>query len=69
MTKSPQAADSVPQMLEGTEPPESPAVVDLISLRGTLKSLVTGITLKDMKEAIREGATGERSPGNELLHH
>jgi len=49
---------SVSQMLEGSEAPESPAV-DLMSLRGTLKSPVTGIRLKDMKEAIREGATGE----------
>ncbi len=39
--------------------PDSPPVVDLMALRGILKSPITGITLKDMKEAIREGATGE----------
>jgi hypothetical protein len=49
---------SVPEMLEETKAPKSPAV-DLMSLRGTLKSPVTGITLKDMKEAIREGAAGK----------
>lgn len=65
---------SVPQMLENAEPPEAPAAVvvredgivemrpenvDLMSLRGILKSSVKGVTLRDMKEAIRRGATGE----------
>ena len=36
-----------------------PENVDLMSLRGILKSSVKGVTLRDMKEAIRKGATGE----------
>lgn len=36
-----------------------PENVDLMSLRGILKSSVKGVTLKDMNEAIRRGATGE----------
>jgi len=33
-----------------------PENVDLLSLRGMLKPSIKGITLKDMKEAIRETA-------------
>lgn len=36
-----------------------PENVDLMSLRGMLKSSIKGVTLKDMKEAIRKGAAGE----------
>lgn len=36
-----------------------PENVDLMSLRGILKSSVKGVTLQDMKEAIRKGAAGE----------
>lgn len=36
-----------------------PENVDLMSLRGAFKPSVKGVTLKDMKEAIRRGATGE----------
>jgi AbrB family looped-hinge helix DNA binding protein len=36
-----------------------PENVDLMSLRGIFKSSVKGVTLKDMNEAIRRGATGE----------
>jgi hypothetical protein len=44
--------------------PDSPAIVDLMSLRGILKSPVTGITLDDMKEAIHEAPLA-----NEWAHH
>ena len=36
-----------------------PENVDLMSLRGIFKSSVKGVTLKDMSEAIRRGATGK----------
>jgi AbrB family looped-hinge helix DNA binding protein len=36
-----------------------PENVDLMSLRGIFKPSVKGVTLKDMNEAIRRGATGE----------
>ena len=36
-----------------------PENVDLMSLRGVFKPEVKGITLKDMKNAIRRGATGK----------
>jgi AbrB family looped-hinge helix DNA binding protein len=36
-----------------------PENVDLMSLRGIFKPSVKGVTLKDMKEAIRRGATGD----------
>jgi len=37
----------------------SPENVDLMSLRGIFKPSVKGVTLKDMSEAIRRGATGK----------
>lgn len=36
-----------------------PENVDLMSLCGIIKPSVRGITLQDMKEAIRQGATSE----------
>lgn len=36
-----------------------PENVDLMSLCGIIKPAVRGVTLKDMEEAIRKGATGE----------
>jgi len=36
-----------------------PETVDLLSLCGIFKPAVKGVTLDDMEEAIRQGATGE----------
>jgi AbrB family looped-hinge helix DNA binding protein len=36
-----------------------PETVDLMSLYGFLRSSVRGVTLEDMEEAIRKGASGE----------
>lgn len=36
-----------------------PETVDLMSLCGILKPKVKGVTLRDMEEAIRQGASGE----------
>ena len=36
-----------------------PENVDLMAFRGILKSSVKGVTIRDMKEAIRRGAIGE----------
>jgi AbrB family looped-hinge helix DNA binding protein len=36
-----------------------PATEDLMSLYGILKPSVRGVTLEDMEEAIRKGASGE----------